>query len=266
MKAYKVFNNDWTCNGFQYEVGKTYTIDGDIKLCESGFHACKNLSDCFIYYDCVPWNKIAEVELVGEIQGVDGDKQVTDKIKIIKEVMFEDIGKIIKKDLSDGVNGADGVSRSHGVNWSHGVNGSHGVNWSDGVNGSHGVSRSDGVDGSHGVDSSFGILNSYGITESLFVCDMKKIHYIFNVRVSKSRYNEVLNELYEKLNNWTPTYNNLKSLYLKNGNDWKKTPIPEAKEIQKKDAWRDMPKEAVKFIKSLREYNADIFYEITGIK
>ena len=24
MKGYKVFNPDWTCRNFQYEVGKTY--------------------------------------------------------------------------------------------------------------------------------------------------------------------------------------------------------------------------------------------------
>lgn len=24
MKAYKVFNPDWTCKGFQYEIGKRY--------------------------------------------------------------------------------------------------------------------------------------------------------------------------------------------------------------------------------------------------
>ena len=41
MKAYKLFNNNWTCNGFQYEVGKIYEIKGDIALCSKGFHACK---------------------------------------------------------------------------------------------------------------------------------------------------------------------------------------------------------------------------------
>lgn len=27
IKAYKVFNSDWTCKNFQFEIGKSYTID-----------------------------------------------------------------------------------------------------------------------------------------------------------------------------------------------------------------------------------------------
>ena len=50
MKAYKVFNSDWTCRGFQYKVGETYNFDGEIELCGRGFHACENVVDCFNYY------------------------------------------------------------------------------------------------------------------------------------------------------------------------------------------------------------------------
>ncbi|MBC1967957.1 hypothetical protein HCJ74_12570 [Listeria welshimeri] len=49
MKAYKGFNKDMTCKGFQYEVGKTYETD-KAELSYTGFHACENPLDCFIYY------------------------------------------------------------------------------------------------------------------------------------------------------------------------------------------------------------------------
>ena len=47
MKAYKVFNNDWTCSNFQYEIGKEYEYQGELEICKSGFHACEKLEDCF---------------------------------------------------------------------------------------------------------------------------------------------------------------------------------------------------------------------------
>lgn len=49
MKAYKGFNKDMTCRGFQFEEGKTYE-EKRAKLCEKGFHACLNPIDVFRYY------------------------------------------------------------------------------------------------------------------------------------------------------------------------------------------------------------------------
>jgi hypothetical protein len=68
------------------------------------------------------------------------------------------------------------------------------------------------------------------------------------------------------LNGWTPTFNNLRALYLKSGGEWKKTPIKNAKEISKQEAWADMPKKAIEFLKSLPEFDAKVFEEVTGIK
>lgn len=49
MKAYKGFNKDMTCRGFQFEEGKSYE-EKEVKLCSKGFHACENPIDCLNYY------------------------------------------------------------------------------------------------------------------------------------------------------------------------------------------------------------------------
>ena len=61
MKAYKAFNKDMTCRGFQFEEGKEYQED-KAELCKSGFHACLNPLDCWNYYDIFD-SEIHEVEL-----------------------------------------------------------------------------------------------------------------------------------------------------------------------------------------------------------
>lgn len=66
MKAYKGFDEDMTCRGFQYEEGKEYEEKAAV-LCITGFHACLNPLDTFKYYD--PINSVYhEVELDGHIE------------------------------------------------------------------------------------------------------------------------------------------------------------------------------------------------------
>lgn len=59
--GYKVFNYDWKCRDFQYEVGQEYIYEGEIELCQAGFHFCPTLIDCFNYYEWTPENKVAIV-------------------------------------------------------------------------------------------------------------------------------------------------------------------------------------------------------------
>ena len=93
MKAYKGFNRDMTCRGFQFEEGKTYEHQGDVKLCESGFHACQDPMDCLRYYD--PRTSVYhEVE----IDGVSGEpkedtKVVGKKIRIGERMSIKSIVK-----------------------------------------------------------------------------------------------------------------------------------------------------------------------------
>ena len=94
MIAYKVFNSDWTCRGFKYNVGETYEEDIDLSLCNRGFHFCKKLNDCFNYYQFNPNNKVAKVEALGDV--VEGsDKCCTNKIKIVKELTWYEVLEIV---------------------------------------------------------------------------------------------------------------------------------------------------------------------------
>ena len=64
--AYKAFDKDMKCLGFQYEVGKEYEMDDNIKCCERGFHACENPLEVWDYYDMLT-SRFAEVVQSGRI-------------------------------------------------------------------------------------------------------------------------------------------------------------------------------------------------------
>lgn len=96
VKGYKVFNNDWTCRGFQYEVGQVYEMDGSPKCCKRGFHFCIRPFDCFHYYDFDHDNKVAEIEALGEIDTKDV-KSCTNKIKIVREIPWNELLGIVNE-------------------------------------------------------------------------------------------------------------------------------------------------------------------------
>ena len=92
MKGFKVFNSDWTCRGFQFEVGKTFTEDVTPVCCDRGFHFCTKAADCFKYYSFDPDNKVAEVEALGDIDtNNDDSKCSTNKIHIIREITWQEV-------------------------------------------------------------------------------------------------------------------------------------------------------------------------------
>ena len=92
MKAYKGFNKDMTCRGFQYEPGKSYEMGGPVEVCKSGFHACEDPMDVFQYY--VPGNsRYFEVYPEGDIKRDTGDSKLAcSRIKIGAEL---DIRKLV---------------------------------------------------------------------------------------------------------------------------------------------------------------------------
>ena len=85
MKAYKGFDKDLKCRGFQYEVGKEYE-EGSAELCKKGFHACENPLDTFRYYGPTD-SRYCEVDVADNGERNTTDSKVCGKhIKIGAEI------------------------------------------------------------------------------------------------------------------------------------------------------------------------------------
>ena len=101
IKSYKGFNKDMQCRGFQYEVGKEYDMDGEIKCCNRGFHACKSPLEVWDYYDMLN-SRYAEVEQTGKIDEEEKSTKVcSSHIKIKAELKLADIINIGVEWLKD---------------------------------------------------------------------------------------------------------------------------------------------------------------------
>ena len=92
IKSYKGFDKDMKCRDYQYEIGKEYEIDGDIKTCERGFHACPHPLDVFYYYPPAT-SKYCEVEQSGKLDESESDKVCSSKIKIGAEIGIPGLAK-----------------------------------------------------------------------------------------------------------------------------------------------------------------------------
>ena len=93
MKAYKGFDKDMQCRGFQYEEGKTYETD-KAELCETGFHACEDPLNVFRYYPPGSGSKYHEVTLEGVTdEKSDDTKRVGTKITVGAEIGIPGIVK-----------------------------------------------------------------------------------------------------------------------------------------------------------------------------
>jgi hypothetical protein len=90
MKGYKVFKSDFTCKGFQYEVGKTFHHKGEVIPCESGFHFCLKPVDCFHYYLFDSNNIVCEVE-ASDVIIEDGRKHVTNTLTIVRQLSWYEV-------------------------------------------------------------------------------------------------------------------------------------------------------------------------------
>ena len=74
--AYKGFDKNLQCRGYQFEVGKTFDHVGKVEACAQGFHACENPMDVLGYYGVGDGNRFARVTLAGELSRRGEDSKI----------------------------------------------------------------------------------------------------------------------------------------------------------------------------------------------
>ena len=113
MKAYKGFDKDLKCRGFQYEVGGKYE-EQEANICRKGFHACENPLDTLRYYPPGD-SRYCEVDLEDNGQRESGDSKVCGKkIKIGAEIGLDGVIKAGARFIFEK---CDGATEDHASGW-----------------------------------------------------------------------------------------------------------------------------------------------------
>ena len=99
VHGFKVFRPDWTCdptgyNPKQYTCPGKFEEEGELDVCGHGMHFCQTAADCFNYYNFDSNNKVAEVIAYGDVR-TDGDKSCTDKLEIVREIPWDEVLRIV---------------------------------------------------------------------------------------------------------------------------------------------------------------------------
>lgn len=104
----KGFDKDLRCRGMQFEVGKEYSTgaaDADIKLCTNTvFHFCDSLKKVHTHYSVTlkENNRFCEIEVLGALVS-DDTKCGSNRIRIVREILGDELN--IMRGLTDGNTG-----------------------------------------------------------------------------------------------------------------------------------------------------------------
>ena len=97
-KGYKRLNMNMTSEygNMQYELNMPYHLEGDLEICNNGYHLCKNMLDTAIFYDSEN-SRLFEVEYNSNNYIEEENKLCSDYIKIIREIPTEEYHTYIKE-------------------------------------------------------------------------------------------------------------------------------------------------------------------------
>ena len=278
----KGFDKDLRCRGMQFEVGKEYSTgvaDADISLCTNTvFHFCDSLQKVHTHYSVMPEedNRFCEIEVLGALVS-DDTKCGSNRIRIVREILGDELN--IMRGLTDGNTGIfnsgdcnSGIFNSgdrNSGNWNSGSR--NNGNWNSG-------SRNSG-DWNSGRDNSgsrnsgnwnSGDYNSGNYNSGFFCTNSPKLR-LFNKETDftmeefiKTEWYAVLTSGKFNLTKWRAYTDEEKA------QDERKRFIGgELITIPYKEAcanwWASLSEKDKAIIKTIPNFDANIFAEITGI-
>jgi len=164
MKAFKGFNKDLTCRGYQYEEGKEFHTER-AECCDTGFHACEYPLDCFGYYD--PAHSVFhEVELSGEMdKSGDNTKVCATDIKIGARLSIAGLVKMAIDFTMSKVNKEAGSDEQHGfasATGDYGASSATGDYGASSATGDYGASSATGNCGASSATGDYGASSATG--------------------------------------------------------------------------------------------------------
>ena len=292
VQGFKVFNPDWTCRGFQYEVGKTYEMSDSPICCTRGFHFCTKAADCFNYYSFNPENKVAEVVALGEVDSENDDtKCCTNKIQIVREIPWDEVLRIVNtgKDCTGICNTGDcntgdrntgnsntgdrNTGNSNTGDWNTGNSNTGDRNTGDWNTGDRNTGDWN-TGNSNTGDCNTGDWNKSSFNTGCFMTEEQKI-FMFN-KPSDWSYRDWLNSDARYLLNQIPK-NVVEWVYSENMTDEEKAEHPThettggyLKVLDESDCgqlwWGSLSDRQKDIIKALPNFDPEIFEKCTGIK
>ena len=272
----KGFDKDLKCRGFQFEVGKVYDTGytEGLELCSNTvFHFCDSLDKVHEYYSCIDEeNRYCEIEVLGELI-YNGNKCGSNKIKILREITGEELDNL--KGHKNGNTGLFNIGRNNSGYANSGDNNSGNCNSGDNNSGYLNSGNANSGDCNSGDNNSgnanSGDWNKCDGSNGIFCTEEPTIR-IFDKDTGmtlnefrKSKYGKALRSVKLKLTEW------IKYTEEEMEEDKNKRLIGGyLKEYSYKEAcanwWIELTEENREIIMSIPNFDADKFYEITGIK
>ena len=278
----KGFDKDLRCRGMQFEVGKEYSTgvaDADISLCTNTvFHFCDSLRKVHTHYSIIPEedNRFCEIEVLGALVS-DDTKCGSNRIRIVREILGDELN--IMRGLTDGNTGVfNSGNRNSGIfnsgdcnsgNWNSGSRNSG--DWNSGSRNSGDWNSGRGNSGSRNSgDWNSGDWNSGNCNSGFFCTNSPKLR-LFNKETDftmeefmKTEWYAVLTSGEFNLTKWRAYTDEEKAQ-----DERKRFISGELITIPYKEAcaswWASLSEKDKAIIKTIPNFDANIFAEITGI-